>query len=357
MKTQNTKQHANVVAVQPLTTFHKEDRMKKQSSTTLRLAILVAMVATMALSAVAQNNNPNQVALFRWWPANQVIGFSSFYDSAGTAHGLSRPNGMAFDGANIWISNPGNNTVMKVSASDGRFLGSSNVMSPGALAFDGQRIWANNDNSNTVTVLRASDGRPAFQTPIQTQSTPKGLIWDGWTMWEVTNDKIGRMLWWDNGGFSCIVGTPSSGNTGVAFDGNFTWVSNSNGYVFKYDWQCQWKQTVTVSGGPVAIVYDGTAMWTLNNNGTVARITPGGTVSNYYSVGGSPRQIAFDGTAIWVTLGSGGSKKIVAFGGNMGTVSATVTACDITGSVPVGLAFDGASMWVTCPTNNAAGKM
>src|ERR1017187_6784250 len=54
MKTQISKQHINAVAVQPQTTFQKEDRMKKQSSTTLKLAMVVAMVITMALSAGAQ---------------------------------------------------------------------------------------------------------------------------------------------------------------------------------------------------------------------------------------------------------------------------------------------------------------
>ncbi len=58
MKTQTSKQHTNVAAVQPLTTSHKEDRMKKQSSTTLKVAMLVAMlvamVIIMALSANAQ---------------------------------------------------------------------------------------------------------------------------------------------------------------------------------------------------------------------------------------------------------------------------------------------------------------
>ena len=53
MKTQTSKQHTNAVAVHPQTTFRKEDRMKRQSSTALKLA-LVAMVITMALSARAQ---------------------------------------------------------------------------------------------------------------------------------------------------------------------------------------------------------------------------------------------------------------------------------------------------------------
>jgi hypothetical protein len=357
MKTHISRQHTNVIAVQPLTTFHKEDRMKTQSSNTLKLAIVFAMAITMTLSAVAQNNNPNQVALFRWYAANQVITFSSFYDSAGTAHALSQPNGMAFDGENMWISETSANTVLKVNASDGRFVGSYTVTSPGALAFDGKQIWVNNVNSNTVTVLRASDGRLSFPNLIPVPSTPKGLIWDGWTMWEVTTDKVGRMLWWNNGGFNCIVPTPTSGNTGVAFDGYWAWVSNSAGHVYKYDGTCTPGSPVSVSGGPVGIVYDGTAMWTANSNGTVARITPGGSVS-YYSVGGSPQQIAFDGANIWVTLGSAGTaKKIVAFGSNMGTVSALVYGpCD-TGGIPVGLAFDGASMWTSCTTNSKVAKM
>jgi Concanavalin A-like lectin/glucanases superfamily len=66
MKTQSSKHHTNVVAVQPQNTFQKEDRMKKHNPTKLKLAILVAMVITMALSAgaqtaymVTQNNLPS----------------------------------------------------------------------------------------------------------------------------------------------------------------------------------------------------------------------------------------------------------------------------------------------------------
>ena len=52
MKTQISRQHTNAVAVQPQTMFHKEDRIKTYSSV-LKLAILVAMVLTMTLSAAA----------------------------------------------------------------------------------------------------------------------------------------------------------------------------------------------------------------------------------------------------------------------------------------------------------------
>ena len=52
MKTQSSRQHTNVVAVQPQTTsFHKEDRMNRHSSTALKMAIIFAMVVTLAMTA------------------------------------------------------------------------------------------------------------------------------------------------------------------------------------------------------------------------------------------------------------------------------------------------------------------
>jgi len=54
MKTQISKQHVNVVAVQPHTMFQKGGRMKSQSSTILKLAVCIAMVMSMVLSAGAQ---------------------------------------------------------------------------------------------------------------------------------------------------------------------------------------------------------------------------------------------------------------------------------------------------------------
>jgi hypothetical protein len=48
-------------------------------------------------------NNPNQVAILRWYAANQTADFP-----VGNS-----PYGVAFDGANIWVANTGSNTVSK----------------------------------------------------------------------------------------------------------------------------------------------------------------------------------------------------------------------------------------------------
>jgi hypothetical protein len=67
MKAEISKQHANVVAVQPLTTFHEEDRMKKQNFTALKLVIFFAMAVTMALQASAQQLSPEELRLQDEW--------------------------------------------------------------------------------------------------------------------------------------------------------------------------------------------------------------------------------------------------------------------------------------------------
>ncbi len=63
MKPQITNQHSNIVAVQPSTTFHKEDRMKSQSSMSLLkkspLAVIIMVCAILpATMSVGQGPSP-----------------------------------------------------------------------------------------------------------------------------------------------------------------------------------------------------------------------------------------------------------------------------------------------------------
>src|SRR6202023_2191129 len=92
--------------------------------------------------------NPLQVGLLKWVPYSGVS-----FQVEGS------PFGVAFDGANIWVTNAGANFVAKVRASDGANLGNFSVGGASlGVAFDGANIWVTNQGSNTVTKLRASDG-------------------------------------------------------------------------------------------------------------------------------------------------------------------------------------------------------
>jgi len=77
------------------------------------------------------------LALLRWYPAIQT----------GLQFAIpgEYPTGVAFDGANIWVTNNNSNTVTKLQASDGTVLGTFNAgTGPFCIAFDGANIWVTN---------------------------------------------------------------------------------------------------------------------------------------------------------------------------------------------------------------------
>ncbi len=90
------------------------------------------------------------------------------------------PIGMAFDGANIWVTNSGSHTVMSCGLGR-RQLGTFNTgAGPAGVAFDGANIWVAN-RTNTATKLRASDGANLGRSP--RAPTPTGVAFDGANIW------------------------------------------------------------------------------------------------------------------------------------------------------------------------------
>jgi DNA-binding beta-propeller fold protein YncE len=72
----------------------------------------------------------------------------------GTFTAGTNPSGIAFDGANIWVTNWGSSNVMKLRASDGATLGTFAVgTNPYGMVFDGANIWVTNYGSSSVSKL------------------------------------------------------------------------------------------------------------------------------------------------------------------------------------------------------------
>ena len=119
--------------------------------------------------------NPRQVALLRWYEAN---------NTGKTFAAGPNPRYIAFDGANIWVTNGGTNRVTKLRASDGQVLGTFAVGNgPQGIAFDGANIWVTNTNSNNVTKLRATDGQVLGTFAVG--NGPQGIAFDGANIWVV----------------------------------------------------------------------------------------------------------------------------------------------------------------------------
>jgi hypothetical protein len=156
--------------------------------------------------------NPLQVALLRWYDHISGVQFS-----AGT-----EPEGLAFDGENIWVANNASNTVTKLRANDGTLLGTFAVGSnPQWVAFDGANIWVSNNKSTNVTKLRASDGTCVGTCTFATLSHPNQFAFDGANIWvtEWETNTVRKLQASDGacvGTCSFAVGTNPSG---VAFDG------------------------------------------------------------------------------------------------------------------------------------------
>ena len=91
------------------------------------------------VSRVGSTVDLNNVAMLRWDLLNRSF-------PVGDA-----PQGVAFDGTNIWVANVSSDNVTKLRASDGANLGTFPVARPFGVAFDGANIWVANGNSNNVT--------------------------------------------------------------------------------------------------------------------------------------------------------------------------------------------------------------
>ena len=69
------------------------------------------------------------------------------------------PEGVAFDGASLWVTNQFSDNVTKLRASDGALIGTYAVgKRPIGVAVDGDNVWVTNLLDDSVTKLQALNG-------------------------------------------------------------------------------------------------------------------------------------------------------------------------------------------------------
>jgi len=224
----------------------------------------------------------------------------------------SKPYGVTFDGANVWVSNWDSGNVSKLRASDGKLLGTFTVgANPGWMTFDGADLWVPYGN-NLLAKIRASDGKTLGTFTVG--YAPLAAACDGPNIW-ITN-------------------------TG---DGTVTKLQASSGNTLG---------TFPVGSRPTGIAFDGASIWVANrNDGTVSKLRASdGTLLGTFNVSTSgPYGIAFDGENIWVT----GGTSIVELRASDGTQIGVFRSA----AASIGVAFDGANVWVSLLKFNAVGKL
>ncbi|MBP7748495.1 MAG: hypothetical protein KA383_20460 [Phycisphaerae bacterium] len=307
------------------------------------------MQATAATSGALDNHGPNplQIALLRWYDVN----------CAGVTYTVSNePRSLAFDGDHIYVlraSDYEHDGLTKLRTSDvdsvgGKDFGSADVR---GVAFDGANIWVTDAYSRTVMKLRARD--LLLLGTYDVLHGPRGVAFDGAAIWVACADagKV-RKLRASDGGFlgDYLVG---NGCIDLAIDGANIWVANSlEGTVTKLrasDGAELGTYTVGEEGySPSDVAFDGTSIWVpsyhddpVDDVVTKLRASDGAVLGNY-TVGRNPAAVAFDGASIWVA--NYGSNNVTKLRASDGAVLGTYPV----GPSPRAIAFDGANIWVAC---------
>lgn len=271
----------------------------------------------------------------------------------------THPQGICFDGTNIWVTNNGSNNVTKLTAATGSVVGTYSVgTAPVGICFDGTNIWVANSGSNNVTKLTASTGAAVGTYAVGT--SPQYLCYDGANIW-VTNagsNNVMRLT----ASTGAVAGTyaTDSNPAGICFDGTNIWVANCN-----YTTQSLSKFVAATGvlvgtysylwnvNSPLGICFDGTNIWTANSGSFgVAKIVANTAafVGEYFTDTDSPYWICFDGTSIWATYPSGNIRKIL-------PATATVIGRYKAGSGPRGVCFDGTYIWVANYFDNTVSRI
>jgi hypothetical protein len=126
------------------------------------------------------------------------------------------PEGIAFDGVNVWFADHGANDVVEMQASTGTVIGTFSVPDPAGVVFDGTNIWVANPQIGTVTKLLANSG--AVVGSYSVGSNCLYLAFD----FDANGNSVTKLL----ASSGAIVGNYPVGNTPyyIAFDGTNVWL-------------------------------------------------------------------------------------------------------------------------------------
>jgi hypothetical protein len=123
-----------------------------------------------AVTVAASNlgNGPNAIAFdgINLWTTQLFAGSVSIitpqatipYPVTTVTAGFANPLGILYDGAHIWVTDNGAETLLKLDASGNILQTVTLGQNPQFPAFDGTNIWVPNQGSNSITVVQASSG-------------------------------------------------------------------------------------------------------------------------------------------------------------------------------------------------------
>jgi hypothetical protein len=232
--------------------------------------------------------------------------------------------------------------------------------SPAKLASDGTDIWVAGHGEDAVIQVRASNGKflALYEMAVGAHDivVATGLVFITGLMGPGTPGKVYRIAMQSEPGPVSVYADTGPNPTGITFDGTNVWTANNagglvGGSITKIPLN---QPATTFAAGftaPSDILWDGENLWVADFAADrLRRVDPAtGAVLQSIVVGNAPRELLFDGANLWVSNFFGDSITVIrAVGGLRGTVLATITGNGIDGP-----AFDGERVLVTNLSGNS----
>jgi hypothetical protein len=271
------------------------------------------------------------------------------------------PEGLAFDGTNVWVVNAvvsgdsSDSSVTKIRASDGTPVAVYTL--PGfsftsQIVFDGTYLWIDSYDDGLAR-LRASDGGGlAF---FDGGATDSGLLFDGANIWVANEQQATVTKLRASDGVKLGVFPAGNGAYRMAFDGANIWITDTADDAVSELRASDGALLGSFPAGqsPGGIVYSGGNIWVTSPYGTVTRLrTSDGSILGTFSAGHEPAAIVLVGHDLWVT------NYLAVDSGHVTVLNSTSGArltSIMTGEYPYNELYDGTNIWVS--TESAVDKI
>src|SRR5262245_56316488 len=138
--------------------------------------------------------------------------------------GFTHPTAPVFDGTNMWVTDTGPATLLKLGPFGAVIQTVTVGLDPRSTTFDGSNIWVTNEGSGTVSVVRASTG--AILATLTGPPSPRASAFDGERVLvtDYVNDLLSLWKAADLTSLGVISAGGGNGPWGVCSDGANFWI-------------------------------------------------------------------------------------------------------------------------------------
>jgi hypothetical protein len=305
-----------------------------------------------------------------------------------SAYGFSLPEGLAYDGTNIWVANFTGNSVTEVNAASDQWVrtadgGTFGLDLPDQIVIAGSRPWVISDfagltelpgdpppgvsnatGSSGAAIHGCVNAKTRTLTVPKTGGTcPKGTFSLQWTV----QGPRGARGATGASGWASVFASPNyhwGSPGGMVSDGSHLWIANYLGdsvtevNVSDGSFVRNLHATPYNFSNPDAVLFDGSHIWVANYGNELTEIDPrnGALIRTITDTSlDRPDALAFDGTNIWVANYEDSS--LTEFRASDGSPVRSYSGVPYNFDHPESMTFDGSHIWVANTFNGSVTEL